>query len=76
MSTFEEVKNMIIETLSFDGEDITESSDFAKDLKVDSLDLVELTMSIEEKFSIKIPDEELPNLHTVGDLVNYIDSHK
>jgi len=74
--TFDKVKEVITETLSFDGDMITMESDFANDLKADSLDLVELSMALEENFGIKIPDEEMPKLHTVGDVVNYIDGHK
>ncbi len=75
MSTFEQVKEMIEDTLKFDGE-ITENSDLFKDLEADSLDAVELMMVIEETFEVTVPDEELPNLHTVSDIVSYIDSHK
>ena len=76
MSTFEKVKDIIVDTLSFDDAEITEACDFAKDLKADSLDLVELVMALEEEYGVAIPDEELPNMHTVGDVVKYIDAHK
>ena len=75
MSTFEQVKETVIDTLNFDGE-LTENSDFFKDLEADSLDVVELMMAVEEKFGIQIPDEDVQNLHTVGDVVKYIDAHK
>ena len=76
MDTFEKVKEIIIDTLSFDGDEIRPESDFFKDLKVDSLDVVELMMALEENFGISIPDEELPNLHTVESVVKYIEDHK
>ena len=48
------------------------SMDIAEDLGADSLDVVELLMSIEDEFGVEIPDEEVENLHTIGDVVNYI----
>jgi acyl carrier protein len=53
-------------------EDVTEDKSFTDDLDVDSLSMVEVAMAAEEKFGVKIPDEELPKLKTVGDAVNYI----
>ena len=76
MSTFEQVKEIIIDTLNFDAEDILPESNFFDDLEADSLDIVELMMALEENLGIKIPDEELPNLRTVESVVNYIDAHK
>ncbi len=75
MTTLEQVKEIIEDTLKFDGE-ITENSDLFKDLEADSLDAVELMMGIEEAFGVTVPDEELPNLHTVADIVAYVDAHK
>jgi acyl carrier protein len=75
MATLDGVKEIITDTLKFDGE-ITENSDLFKDLEADSLDAVELVMAIEEKFGVTVPDEEMPNLHTVGDIVNYVEAHK
>jgi len=49
--------------------------DIAEDLGADSLDVVELLMSIEDEFSMEIPDEEIENIKTVGDLVTYIENH-
>lgn len=51
------------------------SMDIAEDLGADSLDVVELLMSIEDEFSMEIPDEEIENIKTVGDLVTYIENH-
>jgi acyl carrier protein len=48
---------------------------FTDDLDVDSLSMVEVAMAAEEKFGVKIPDEELPNLKTVGDAVSYIEKN-
>lgn len=74
--TYDKLKEIIIDTLSFDGDEIRPDSDFFKDLKADSLDVVELMMAVEENFGITVPDEELPNLHTVESVVKYIDDHK
>jgi acyl carrier protein len=52
--------------------DVTEDKSFTDDLDVDSLSMVEVAMAAEEKFGVKIPDEELPKLKTVGDAVKYI----
>ncbi|HAJ74756.1 MAG TPA: acyl carrier protein [Lachnospiraceae bacterium] len=76
MSTFDQVKEIIIDTLNFDAEDIQMESNFFEDLEADSLDVVELMMALEEKMGVKIPDEELQNLRTVGSVVEYIDAHK
>ncbi len=75
MSTFEKVQEIIEDTLKFDGE-IKAESDLFKDLEADSLDAVELMMAVEEEFGVSVPDEELPNLHTVQDIVSYVDAHK
>jgi acyl carrier protein len=55
--------------------DVAEEKSFTDDLDVDSLSMVEVAMAAEEKFGVKIPDDELPKLKTVGDAVNYIQSN-
>ena len=70
--TFEELKNVIVETLNADEEKVTMEASLADDLQADSLDAVELNMAIEEAFGVSIPDEELPNMKTVGDIFNYL----
>jgi len=55
--------------------DVTDDKSFTDDLDVDSLSMVEVAMAAEEKFGVKIPDDELPKLKTVGDAVNYIQSN-
>jgi len=54
-------------------DDVTDEKSFTDDLDVDSLSMVEVAMAAEEKFGVKIPDDELPNLKTVGDAVRYIE---
>lgn len=56
-------------------DDVTDDKSFVDDLDVDSLSMVEVAMAAEEKFGVKIPDEELPKLKTVGDAVSYIESN-
>lgn len=68
----EEVRALIAKQLDVDAESITMDSKLIEDLKADSLDVVELIMDLEQEFSITIPDEELPNIRTVGDIVAYI----
>ncbi len=70
--TFDELKNVIVDTLNADEEKVTMEASLADDLQADSLDAVELNMAIEEAFGVSIPDEELPNMKTVGDIYNYL----
>jgi acyl carrier protein len=55
--------------------DVSDEKSFVDDLDVDSLSMVEVAMAAEEKFGVKIPDDELPKLKTVGDAVSYIESN-
>ena len=70
----EKVKNVIIDQLNVDEEEITLDSSFIDDLGADSLDVVELIMALEEEFDIEIPDEDAEKVSTVGDVVEYIKS--
>ena len=74
--TFEELKDIIVETLNADEDKVTMEASLADDLQADSLDAVELNMAIEEACGVSIPDEELPNMKTVGDIVRYLEAHK
>ncbi len=73
--TFEELKDIIVETLNADEDKVTMEASLADDLQADSLDAVELNMAIEEACGVSIPDEELPNMKTVGDIFNYVTNH-
>ena len=73
MSTFDKVKDIIIDKLGAEDDKITESASFMDDLGADSLDTVELIMELEEEFGLEIPDEEAEKLATVGDAVKYIE---
>ena len=70
---FEKVKEAIVETLGVDEDKITAEADLAEDLGIDSLDAVELVMSLEEEFDIKIDNEELKNMKKVSDVVACIE---
>ena len=70
---FDELKEIMIDTLGCDDEKITMEASLAEDLNIDSLDAVELVMAIEEKFGVKIPDEELGNLLTVSDIIRAVE---
>ena len=73
---FEKVRDIIVDTLNCDAEKVTMEARLAEDLEADSLDAVELNMAIEDETGIAIPDEELANLKTVGDIVNYLEAHE
>ncbi len=73
MNTFEKVKDMLVEKLGIAPEKITLESEIIKDLGADSLDLVEMLLTMEENFGITISDEETENISTVQDIVNIID---
>ncbi|MCI8763392.1 MAG: acyl carrier protein [Lachnospiraceae bacterium] len=68
----EKMKEIIAEQLSVEEEIVTESSSFKEDLGADSLDLFELVMALEDEYSIEIPSDDLQNLLTVGDVMNYL----
>ena len=69
---FEKVRAIIAKQLDIDPETITPSSNLIDDLHADSLDIVELVMDMEQEFDVEIPDEVLPNIKTVGDVVSYL----
>jgi acyl carrier protein len=66
------VQRMTCEMLGFDKEQVSSSSSFLDDLQADSLDTVELVMALEEKFALSIPVDDLRQMWTVGDVVDYI----
>jgi len=75
MSVEDKVKKIIAEKLSVDLEEVAEEASFVDDLGADSLDLVELIMSMEEEFDIDISDEDAEKLVTVKDAIDYINAN-
>ena len=75
MSIADEVKQIIIEQLGVDEEEVKPEARFVEDLGADSLDTVELVMAIEEKFGIDIPDSDAEKIVTVQDAIDYVESH-
>lgn len=69
---FGKVKDVIVDQLSADEDDVSLEASFIDDLGADSLDIVELVMALEDSFGVSIPDEEAENIKTVGDAVEYI----
>lgn len=74
MTVEERVKNIICDQLAVESEKVTTTASFIDDLGADSLDIVELVMTMEEEFDLEIPDDEAEKLRTVGDVVKYITS--
>ncbi|HEX2953056.1 MAG TPA: acyl carrier protein [Bacillota bacterium] len=72
MDIFAKVKEIVVEQLGVDEEEVNEQASFVDDLGADSLDIVELVMALEEEFDLEIPDEDAEKIQTVGDAVNYI----
>lgn len=69
----EKIKKIISEQFGISEDDITEDTVLLEDLDADSLDLIDLAMSLEDAFEVEVPDEELENFKTVGDIVKYIE---
>mgnify|MGYP001396632347 CR=1 FL=1 len=76
MSTFDKIKEVIIDKLGVDESAITEEAHFVNDLGADSLDTVELIMEFEEEFGIEIPDEDAEKITNVSSAVKYVEEHK
>ena len=68
----ERVKEIIVEQLGVEEDDVTPQAKFIEDLGADSLDTVELVMAFEEEFDLEIPDEDAEKITTVGDAISYI----
>lgn len=71
----EKVIEIVVDQLDAKPEDVDESKSFTEDLQADSLAIVELVLALEEKFDVKIPDDEVDKIKTVGDAINYIKEH-
>lgn len=73
---FDRVKHIVIERLGVDEAEVTLEASFKDDLGADSLDVVELVMELEDEFDMEISDEDAEKITSVGEVVNYIQSHK
>ncbi len=73
---FEKVRDVIVEELDVDKENVSETSHIINDLDADSLDVVELVMALEETFDIKVDDDSVQSLRTVQDVVDYIEANQ
>lgn len=76
MATVDKVKELIAQQLNKSVDEIKEEKEIVKDLGADSLDVVEMLMSLEEEFNITVPEEDAVNIKTVGDIVKLIDENK
>mgnify|MGYP000469185492 FL=1 len=72
----EKMKEIIAEQLGVEEDEITPDTSFKEDLGADSLDLFEMVMALEENYGIEIPTDDLGQLETVADVIDYIQSHK
>lgn len=73
---FEKIRDLIVEEIGVEEDQVTMDASFKNDLNIDSLDLFEMVMTLEEEFDVEIPSEDLENIDTVGDLINYIENHQ
>ena len=72
MAKIDKIKEMIANQLSISVEEVSEEKEIVKDLGADSLDIVEMLMTLEEEYNITIPDEETVDIKTVGDIANVL----
>ncbi|NCA67620.1 MAG: acyl carrier protein [Clostridia bacterium] len=73
---YEKVVKIVSNQLQVEASKITKGANFIKDLKADSLDIVDMIITFEEEFKIEIDDNAVVNIKTVGDIVDYIEAHK
>ena len=75
MTTFDKIKDMIVDQLDVEADEVTMDANIQEDLGADSLDIVDLIMAVEDEFEVKI-DDASENIKTVGDIVKFIDANK
>ena len=73
---FEKIRDLIVEEVGVDAEQVTMEASFKNDLHIDSLYLFEMVMTLEEEFDVEIPSEDLEGIDTIADLIAYIESHQ
>ena len=72
---FERIRQILCDQLDLEEDRVTMESDIVDDLEADSLDVVDLIMTIEDEFSLEVPDDQIENFRTVGDIVKYIEAN-
>lgn len=72
---FEKIVEIVVNQLGCDASAVTDDASILDDLGADSLDVVEMLMAIEENFNVTVPDEDIPNLKTVKDIISYIEAN-
>ena len=72
--TFDKIKAILVDQLDVDEDAVTMDSIITDDLGADSLDVVDMVMTLEEEFDLEIPDEEIENMKTVGDIVRFLEA--
>ena len=72
---FERIREIICDQLDLEEDKVTMDSDIMEDFEADSLDVVDLVMSIEDEFGLEVPDDQIENFRTVGDVVRYIEEN-
>ena len=75
MNVFETIRDILADQLSIDPETLTPETDMLNDLDADSLDVVDVVMSLEDEFGIEIPDDAIEGIRLVGDLVKYVEEN-
>lgn len=75
-AVYERLQSIVAEQLGVEPDQVVREAEFVADLNADSLDMVELVMSLEEEFSVEISDEDVESIRTVGDAVDYIEEHQ
>lgn len=76
MTTFDKIKDMIVDQLDVEADEVTMDANIQEDLGADSLDIVDLIMAVEDEFEVKIDGDASENIKTVGDIVKFIDANK
>ncbi|MEG0178567.1 MAG: acyl carrier protein [Oscillospiraceae bacterium] len=72
---FDRIREILCDQLDLDEDRVTMDSDIVNDFEADSLDVVDLIMSLEDEFGLEVPDDEIENFHLVGDIVKYIEEN-
>ncbi len=75
MMVFEKIKELLAEQLDIDENNITNESLLVEDLGADSLDAIDIVMSVEDEFKVEVPDEIIEKIETVGDIVTYVENN-